>query len=256
MTLNLLFHVHTNASFDSMMSPHTILRFCRDNGIHAVAICDHDTVRGAIEAQEAADEYGVIVIPAVEISTNAGDIIGLFADKTPRTDDVQSVIDFIHDECRGLAVLPHPARSHDLDRIPFEQIDIIETGNSRCTAADNRLAEDLAGKYGKPALVGADAHVAGELPGALNTFDLHTLDDACLTGQTNTPSAEQLRRMILTAPRQLEIQRSPIRFAAMSRAIKGFKRRQPITILRACRTLLREEAHRRLWRFHRKAASK
>ncbi|MCB9858159.1 MAG: PHP domain-containing protein [Phycisphaerales bacterium] len=260
MTLNLLFHVHTHASFDSMMSPHTILRYCRDNDIHAVAVCDHDSIRGSVEAQEAAGDYGVIVIPAVEISTDAGDIVGLFVNRLPGTNRIRSVLSFIRDECHGLAVLPHAARGHDLDRIPLDQIDIVETGNARCSSEDNQFAKSLAEDLGKPAIVGADAHVAGELANALNTFEI---DAPAVSDNAQTSAAlqvdavaVQLRDALLTAPRRFQLQRSPVRYAAISRVIKGVKRRQPTTILRACRTLLREEAHRRLWRFNGKAASK
>ncbi|HPF37848.1 MAG TPA: PHP-associated domain-containing protein [Phycisphaerae bacterium] len=243
MTFNLLFHVHTRASFDSMMSPRTILRFCRDNNIHAVAITDHDSLAGSEEAQRLASTCGVIVIPAVEISTNAGDIVALFVSQSPATRDIRETLRFIHAAPRGLAVLPHPARSHDLASIPLDEIDLIETANARCSADDNKMAESLAAKYGKPTLVGADAHIPGELGAALNHFDV----------ATPPTDLDQLHSMLVRSPRSFTFSRSPVRYAAMSRAIKGFKRRQPLTLFSACRTILREEANRRLWRVKRKA---
>ncbi|MCA9254129.1 MAG: PHP domain-containing protein [Phycisphaerales bacterium] len=243
MTFNLLFHVHTRASFDSMMSPRTILRFCRDNNIHAVAITDHDSLAGNVEAQRLASTYGVIVIPAVEISTNAGDIVALFVSQAPTTRDIRETLRFIHATPRGLSVLPHPARGHDMPSIPLDEIDLVETANARCSTEDNQMAESLAARHDKPALVGADAHIPGELGSALNQFDV-----------AKPPAdLDELHSMLVGAPRSFTFSRSPVRYAAMSRAIKGVKRRQPLTLFSACRTILREEANRRLWRVKRKA---
>lgn len=256
----LLFHAHTRASFDSIMSPHTILRFCRDRDIHAVAICDHDALAGLNAARQLAASYGVRVIPAVEFSTNAGDIIGLFVDALPPTDDVREVLRFIRHDCAGLAVLPHPYRGHDLDDIPLDQIDIIETGNARCCDQDNVRAESLARELGKPTIVGADAHVAGELGSALNTFHVSSSPTDTMENPEDVAIAAftecQVRDILLHAPRQFICNRSPARFAAMSRIIKGVRKRRPMTVLKAGRALIREETHRRLWRFAGKASPK
>lgn len=256
----LLFHVHTRASFDSLMSPRTILQFCRDNDIDAVTICDHDATSGSDAAQQLAEIYGVAVIPAVEFATDAGDVIGLFVDRLPLSSEIDAVVKFIHNDCGGLAVLPHPYRGHDLDRIPLDAIDIIETHNARCAASDNLRAESLAIELGKPAIAGADAHVAGELPLALNVYEHATppgdqTHAAIRVGRFGHDDTG-LREMLMAAPREYHCNRSPARFTAMSRLIKGVKKRRPRTILNASHTLLREEAHRRLWRFGGKASSR
>jgi PHP domain/PHP-associated len=240
----LLFHVHTSASFDSTMSPRTIMRYCRDHGINAVAICDHDSIRGAREARRWAAAYQVIVIPGVEVATDAGDIIGLFVDRRPSSLDAADVVQFIKDECNGLAVLPHPARGHDLERIPLADIDIVETGNARCSAADNDFADALARRLRKPTIVGADAHFASELPNALCTYSGPALADIHVESANS-----ELRAMFMDGPCTTYLQRSPARYSALSRIVKGVKRRRLGTFLGGCQTLLREETNRRLWRF-------
>lgn len=260
MPFKLLFHVHTRASFDSMMAPETILRYCRDNGIDAVAICDHDSLDGSRKARRLAQIYGVQVIPAVEIATDAGDIIGMFIDELPPTNAIDDVLHHIRDTCGGLAILPHPYRGHDLDRIPLDLIDIIESGNSRCAKEDNRRAKQLADQLAKPEIAGADAHVTGELPNALNTFEVPIA--SYRAAQSSAPRSNaaddesRLRQLLLTTPRTLQCERSPARYSAMSRMIKGVKKRRPRTLFNAGHALLREEVHRRLWRFAGKDSAK
>ncbi len=238
-TWRVLFHVHSRASRDSLMSPRTILRYCRDHAIDAVAICDHDALRGAATAQRLARHYGVSVIPAVEYSTNAGDIIGLFIDALPATRDIAAVLRFIRDR-GGLSVLPHAMRGHDLARIPMDQVDLIESANARCSDAENDAAAQLATRFEKPTLAGADAHVAQELGMALNVF---TTPESPIAGD---PTWQ--RAALLTAHRRHLNGRSPVRFTATSRLIRGMRSMRPQMAMNALRVLAREHWHRATWR--------
>ena len=75
-------HVHTSAS-DSDLSPSETVRIAKEAGLSAIAITDHDTVSGYEEAEAAAEEYGIEVIPGIEFSTkykSAVHILGYFID--------------------------------------------------------------------------------------------------------------------------------------------------------------------------------
>jgi predicted metal-dependent phosphoesterase TrpH len=61
------FHVHSNAS-DGSLSPREVVRKAGEEGLDVIAITDHDTTSGISDAVEAAEEFGVMVIPGVEIS--------------------------------------------------------------------------------------------------------------------------------------------------------------------------------------------
>ncbi|WP_123039950.1 PHP domain-containing protein [Cohnella candidum] len=63
-------HTHTTAS-DGRHRPAEVVRMAKEAGLAAVAITDHDTVAGITEALAAGEEYGIRVIPGVEISTSA-----------------------------------------------------------------------------------------------------------------------------------------------------------------------------------------
>ncbi|WP_150268580.1 PHP domain-containing protein [Paenibacillus tepidiphilus] len=64
-------HTHTVAS-DGKQPPAENVRLAHEKGLDAVAITDHDTVSGVAEAVAAGRQYGIAVVPGVEISTRSG----------------------------------------------------------------------------------------------------------------------------------------------------------------------------------------
>ena len=81
--LNIDLHCHSNVS-DGVLSPADVVARAAANGVHALALTDHDDVAGLAPAQAAADKLGVTLIPGVEISVSWGDqtvhIVGLRID--------------------------------------------------------------------------------------------------------------------------------------------------------------------------------
>jgi len=62
-------HVHTTLS-DGTLTPREVVRAARRVGLRAVAITDHDTLRGNQEAIEEGKILGVEVVPGVEVSAD------------------------------------------------------------------------------------------------------------------------------------------------------------------------------------------
>ncbi|MFH2013022.1 MAG: PHP domain-containing protein [Pseudomonadota bacterium] len=60
-------HVHTTAS-DGALPPSELVRYAKEKGLKTIAITDHDTVDGNIEALKEGARIGLEVIPGVEIS--------------------------------------------------------------------------------------------------------------------------------------------------------------------------------------------
>lgn len=81
--LNIDLHCHSNVS-DGVLSPAELVARAAANGVHVLALTDHDDVTGIPEAQAAADAAGLGLIPGVEISVSWGGqtvhIVGLRID--------------------------------------------------------------------------------------------------------------------------------------------------------------------------------
>ncbi len=61
-------HTHSSAS-DGTDTPAALVREAKAAGLDVVALTDHDATSGWAEAQRAADEVGIILLPGLEIST-------------------------------------------------------------------------------------------------------------------------------------------------------------------------------------------
>lgn len=76
-------HIHSIFS-DGTLSPYEIVEAAKLKGLSAVAIADHDEIRGTKPALAAGEELGIKVIPAVELSAkcegNSIHILGYFID--------------------------------------------------------------------------------------------------------------------------------------------------------------------------------
>lgn len=60
-------HVHTTAS-DGTMTPGDVVKLAAKNDLAAISITDHDTIDGIDEAVSSGKEYGIEVIPGIELS--------------------------------------------------------------------------------------------------------------------------------------------------------------------------------------------
>jgi hypothetical protein len=77
-------HSHSTAS-DGVLSPRDLIQRAAQQGVHALGLTDHDEVSGLAEAEAAARESGVTLIPGVEISVTWSGrtvhIVGLRVDR-------------------------------------------------------------------------------------------------------------------------------------------------------------------------------
>lgn len=61
-------HTHSNAS-DGFLSPEALVARAQAKGVTALALTDHDTLAGQVEAAAAAAQAGIALIPGIEFST-------------------------------------------------------------------------------------------------------------------------------------------------------------------------------------------
>jgi len=182
-------------------------------------VTDHETTRGSEEVSVLANGNPPYVIRAAEYKTEKGDVIGLFLKKEILSRESNEVIREIRRQ-GGLIVLPHPYKGHTLDPGLIEQMDLIESFNSRCGPEENRLAAELAGKFNKPILGGCDAHCAAEIGSAITQFSLGTLN-----------GEEDLRDVILRAPRQVQVRPVSKIYQPLSQMIKACKTKNAMLLL-------------------------
>lgn len=62
-------HVHSNES-DGTLTPSEVVIHAKDKGLDAIALTDHDTVKGLDEAIEAGKLYKVEIVPGIELSAD------------------------------------------------------------------------------------------------------------------------------------------------------------------------------------------
>lgn len=160
------FQIHTKYSHDSWMNPKTIAAYAKKKGLDVIALTDHGTIRGALQAKKVEKKYDVQIVIGAEIATDIGDIIGLNLKKEITYRTWQKVIDEIHAQ-DGIVVLPHPYREHkgDINEIAKE-VDMIEIWNGRSTLEQNEQAITLADLLKKKITAGSDAHLYSEIGNA------------------------------------------------------------------------------------------
>jgi hypothetical protein len=160
-------HMHTAWSHDCSIEVGELLHYAARIGLGGVAITDHNTFGGALEAVELAREHGLVVIPGEEIKTDhQGEVIGLFLEREiPRGMSFADTIAAIREQ-GGLVYLPHPFDR--LHAIPdpatlhrhLEDIDVLEVYNARLLRESfNDEALRFARKYRLLQGAGSDAHV-------------------------------------------------------------------------------------------------
>lgn len=139
--LKLDLHVHSVYSDDSSVTLEDIIQFSKKKDLDGVAVCDHDSLKGYEKLKPKAQENNLIVIPAMEIKTNIGEVIGLFIEREIDTSNNEffNILNQIKQQ-NGLVVIPHPydfLRSNHLkmevltEDIIAKYIDGIEVINSR-----------------------------------------------------------------------------------------------------------------------------
>ena len=162
------FHIHSKYSYDSALSPSQIIKTAKKVGLMAIAITDHNNIKGGIEAKRIADD-SIIVIVGSEIKTNRGDVIGLFLCNEINDKDFNKVINNIREQ-GGIAILPHPYKlGKDGIKELGKKVDIIEVKNGRLPTYKNIMAKKLAISLNKPIIGGSDAHTSKEI-GCIKTL--------------------------------------------------------------------------------------
>jgi DNA polymerase III alpha subunit len=230
--------VHTHHSPDSLAKPEAIVARAQEVGVEVLAVTDHDTWRGAVDARAAAEAAGgkVTVVLGTEVRTDQGDMVGLFVTSDLKERKALAFCDAVHEQ-GGIVVLPHPYKWHRLDDELLAKVDVVEVHNARCSRIENQKAADLALERNLAALVGPDAHRVKELLLARNEFDGEIPADE-----------DAMKHALLHAPRRFFTNPAGIWNEWLSQGVKFTRRPSPLLawgLLRgAVRRLVKPDAYR------------
>lgn len=148
------------------MSPETIVRLYKQKGYNCIAITDHDSIEGALEAKKYEDSE-ISVIIGEEISTDHGDLIAIGLSDVISSENFYDAIEEIKKQ-HAVSILPHPYKGHkDVEKIA-EYVDFIEIYNARTAPKLNTKARILAQKLKKHQIAGSDAHFSCEIGNVKN----------------------------------------------------------------------------------------
>jgi predicted metal-dependent phosphoesterase TrpH/glycosyltransferase involved in cell wall biosynthesis len=160
-------HTHTSWSHDCQVEVGELLDHAELEGLGAIAVTDHNSLGGALEAVELGRGRDLVVVPGEEVKTDGqGEVIGLFlSEEIPRGMSFADTIAAIRTQ-GGLVYLPHPFdRLHAIPDAPtlhrhLADIDVFEVYNARLLFdAYNDEALRFATKYNLTMGAGSDAHV-------------------------------------------------------------------------------------------------
>jgi len=196
---NVELHCHTYHSKDSLALPQALLDACLRRGIDRLAVTDHNTLAGALEAAALDPER---VIPGEEIMTTEGELLGYYlTEEIPPGLSPQETIDRLRAQGAIISV-SHPydrtrqgSWREEVLRPLLPRLDALEVFNARAySPAPNERAAALARAAGLPGLAGSDAHAPFEIGRGLTQLEPFT-------------DAESFRRSLRTA--RLVTHRSP-----------------------------------------------
>lgn len=172
------FHVHSCYSDDGLSTLEEIAKWAKFKGINAVAITDHD--------YQTLNEIKIIdsiyFLPAVEISTRYGHILGLnLHDKIDIKYAKEEPVKAIK-EVGGFSVFAHPfdLRSVYIRINEIPKVDAIEVLNSNSFPFKRnlKLASNLANELNLAKTAGSDSHWAKTVGNAYVEVNASTIDEA------------------------------------------------------------------------------
>jgi len=211
---SVIVHAHSKHSYDSLSEPEALVARALELGAHALAITDHDTWRGSLEAAEIVGRRGLplLVIPGSEVATDEGDVLALFVEEDPTEKRALVLCDRVRAQ-GGLTVLPHPCRFRAPASELVARVDLIEVFNARTPRGANERALALAEAANKPQTVAPDAHRVEELGLARMVFE-------------GAPPANlaDVRDALLAAPRTFDARAGSIWDEWRSQAVKCTRR--------------------------------
>lgn len=172
---------------EGMDSPRDMVQHAKQLGIDVLAISDHDEFKGAQQAVKYGAQYGVMVIPAEEITTADGHMVALgISEQIAPLKSAEETIDLIHAQ-GGIATAPHAFDiNHDGLREKARLCDAMESFNSiNLDRVSNYTNLVFALQHKMPMIAGSDAHSMAMMGRGLTALPYVDSVDAALRAIRN-----------------------------------------------------------------------
>lgn len=161
---------------DSVTTPRTSIKVAEKQGLDFLCITDHNTIKGAVEAQKYNRE---LVIIGEEVSSNEGEILGLFLQEQIQPGlSAEETIELIHGQ-DGMAIAPHPFSAHcscvgkKINTLRFDGIEVFNALHR--DGYSNAIALESCNGHAK--LGGSDAHASSMIGNGYTLFDGSSQED-------------------------------------------------------------------------------
>ena len=155
-------HIHSRYSEDASGSPKEIMKLLKKKGLNGMAITDHNTIKGSLEALKLKPK-DFAIIPGLEISTNDGHILALgLEENVDRNLSVEETVEKFLDK-GGIPVVPHLFRKmsgikrENLELI-YKKIPALEVFNGCSLPKTNIKTANVAKEFNLGGVGGSDAH--------------------------------------------------------------------------------------------------
>jgi predicted metal-dependent phosphoesterase TrpH len=200
-------HIHTTYSFDGTASVAEVLESAARAGLDVIAVTDHNGVQGALEALGLAGEFGLQVIPGIEISTAEGHLLALFIEQAipARLSLVETLLKI--GEQGGMAIAPHPdhpapsslplrailaALEHPLACRVLQGIEVCNMNPTH--SIFNKRSEKAATALSIARIASSDAHLAVMVGAGVTCFEGRTPADLRRAIESRSTLPEQVNR--------------------------------------------------------------
>jgi len=161
---------------DSVTTPMTSIKVAKKLGLDVLCITDHNTIKGALVAQKFNKDMVVI---GEEISSNEGEILGLFLQEQVNPGlSAEETIEQIHEQ-DGVAIAPHPYSPHcscvgeKINRLRFDGIEVFNSLHR--DGYSNAIALEKCNGHAK--LGGSDAHASYMIGNGYTLFNGSSQED-------------------------------------------------------------------------------
>jgi predicted metal-dependent phosphoesterase TrpH len=183
-------HVHTkNGSPDSLIDPRELPKYSQDKGLNAIAITEHDNF-SARDILISPDNTNLILIPAIEIRTDIGDILAFGLDEySEELSDYQKLKVIAHQQ-KAFLIAAHPFRRDfspvgyggvsffepsisletAIQRPIFSLVDAIEVMNGSSTEDEIKFSIKVSEFLGLKKTAGSDAHSPRSIGNCVTIF--------------------------------------------------------------------------------------